>query len=319
MLGLFAVLFAGACSVAEGAWYYANGIENAFTPGLAVGLAGLLPQLVVVYLFWGMGREIGSLSFQGASLCLFGVNCAWEVLFLAHSEILPGDWPWFVVEAVAISMGLFVLVALGFWIALTRRKGGCLIPLAIGGLLLTQVIMHLSLVGQRGAPRANQPNGVPAQQNGRQPPNEPGRQPHHGDPAAPNAAAEQPNQLAKLPIDEAVKLVALFALLCYAVFTLWFAMAKIGRWKQLGNLAVAVGAAQLIGMCTSVTQILFGVWSYEDGVLVGMIMDGGTSLLTAWWFARLRDQAEHESPRSYWQEYLLNKHALPDEFGKNLE
>jgi hypothetical protein len=268
-LGALAALAAGGLYVAADGWDWNNGEPPVgLTPSTELNLIALFPQLVVVWVYWGMAKvippvcrpdgrlESPAAGFRGGSLCCLGALCVLNSLCLLdlQAPALPEVGTWTLITVDCAALLALALVAIGFLHRAHARPSAIsamVILLSVLGWLFFQVFAA----------------------------------------ALASAATGQP-----FPVGPAAGAVVIGAILCYMAFYLWFAFVKVKERRLLGNMAVAVAAVDLFSIG------LLGAWvlqaiSFEAAVLASFAVDAGRGILLFSWFFLLRERADQQPPR----------------------
>ncbi len=268
ILGAVAALAAGGVYIAADVWEWENGPLDGLQLSGTLNLVALLPELVIVWVYWGMAKVIPpilhrsgerqnpSAGFQGGSACVFGsisVLCLWPLCHPADPLLSEGS-KWAIVFGEAVALVLLLLVALAF-IRRTRTGGG-----AIGAMGTVFFIVGMLLANLPMLPFA--PGGPQGQ----------------------------------TPLGPAAGLVLMAALICFCAFRVWFAVVKVRERHLLGNLAVAVSGVELLTVGWIIAPLVVSI-AYQELMLAAMVLDGGQGLLRFSWFYALRERADQPPPR----------------------
>jgi hypothetical protein len=280
LLGAIASLACGGLYVAADLWSWENGVPPGFTPSLELNLWALLPELVIVWVYWGMAKGIPSIQhprgwienpaagFRGGSLCAFGNLCALAVnaLCFPKTDVFLDDTAWLLIWSCAIGHILLAMVAIFFMVRSGRRGG------SVGGMVFLLFILGNLLLELRflwihdGAP-------IPGQD------------------APPVNAGAQPQST----LGTAADLTYLAGLLCYVFLRLWFAFVKLRERRLLGSLAAIVAGIELLNIGLIVAMI-FGYLGFTEYALASIVPDAGRGILQFAWFLQLRQRADQDPP-----------------------
>ena len=280
MLGAIASLACGGLYVAADLWDLENGIQNGMTQSLSLNLVALVPELAIVWVYWGMAKAIPAMQrpggwvenpaagFRGGSLCCFGSICVIGVTALSspRTDVVSDDDAWRLIMASAFALLLLVLIAMYFMIKAGRRRGsigGMVFLLFILGALFLDLLVLWKTDGGNGPGQAA-------------PPVQPGAQP-----------------LSNLGL--AADLTYMAGLLCYVAFHLWFAFVKLRERQLLGTLAAFVAVIELFNIGVIAAQVL-GYLGFGEYALASIASDAGRGILQFAWFCQLQKRADQDPP-----------------------
>lgn len=266
LLGVVSSLVCGGLYVAADLWDWENGPAVGLTQSLILNTAALLPELAIVWVYWGMARVIppiyrpaGRLAspaagFRGGSLCVFGsiTILATTALSFPEMELVPETVAWGIVMAGALGLVALVLVAMFF---MSRAGGG---RGSIGGMVFLLFIVGRQFVDVLFNYLA------------------------HPNRARPEAV-----------LDFVAKLTYLEALFCYVAFRMWFAMVKLRERRLLGNLAAVVASVELLNIGL-IGAWFFGFLNFNEYAVASIAPDAARGILQFVWFYQLRERADQE-------------------------
>ncbi|CAN5746829.1 hypothetical protein BH23PLA1_BH23PLA1_19260 [soil metagenome] len=107
LIGAGMALLDGAVSASSLAAEVIQGERPGFTISMALGLAAIAPQLIIVATFFGLARETGIVGLRKGALGVFG--CFWLVHLVLLSEL---DWPAAVRPIFLVAAGFGALLLL---------------------------------------------------------------------------------------------------------------------------------------------------------------------------------------------------------------